>query len=55
MINLKSGLTLLQSLADTWYLQMLHLLSQTMLLRKSLAWEKTHHEGWMPFHPLPSL
>lgn len=54
MINLKSGLTLLESPAGTWYLQMLHVLSQVMLLRKSLAQEKTQHEGWMAFHPFSS-
>lgn len=54
MINLKSGLTLLESPTGTWYLQMLHVLSQFMLFRESLAQEKTQHEGWMAFHPLPS-
>lgn len=51
---MKSGQTLLESPAGMWYLQVLHVLSQVMLLRKSLAQEKTQHEGRMPFHPLPS-
>lgn len=55
MINLKSGLTLLESLAGTWYLQMLHVLSQIMLLKKFLAQEKTDMKAGCHFihsHPL---
>lgn len=52
-INLKSGLTLLQSPAGTWYLQTCNVLSQLTLLGKSLAQKNSQLEGWSAFHPLP--